>query len=867
MNNIQLAHGSGGQAMQQLINSLFMEAFANPWLAEQEDQARLDLAQLVAEGDRLAFSTDSYVIDPLFFPGGNIGKLAICGTANDVAVSGAIPRYLSCGFILEEGLPMETLKAVVTSMAETARAAGIAIVTGDTKVVQRGAADKLFINTAGMGAIPANIHWGAQTLTAGDVLLVSGTLGDHGATILNLREQLGLDGELVSDCAVLTPLIQTLRDIPGVKALRDATRGGVNAVVHEFAAACGCGIELSEAALPVKPAVRGVCELLGLDALNFANEGKLVIAVERNAAEQVLAALHSHPLGKDAALIGEVFGGCEFIRYDDRPWSEKEFNRLQTFTQIVSVVTEQIQSRVVNNVDYELLCRERDNFRILVAITNAVLSRLDMDELVSEVAKEIHYYFDIDDISIVLRSHRKNKLNIYSTHYLDKQHPAHEQSEVDEAGTLTERVFKSKEMLLINLHERDDLAPYERMLFNTWGNQIQTLCLLPLMSGDTMLGVLKLAQCEEKVFTTTNLNLLRQIAERVAIAVDNALAYQEIHRLKERLVDENLALTEQLNNVDSEFGEIIGRSEAMYSVLKQVEMVAQSDSTVLILGETGTGKELIARAIHNLSGRNNRRMVKMNCAAMPAGLLESDLFGHERGAFTGASAQRIGRFELADKSSLFLDEVGDMPLELQPKLLRVLQEQEFERLGSNKIIQTDVRLIAATNRDLKKMVADREFRSDLYYRLNVFPIHLPPLRERPEDIPLLAKAFTFKIARRLGRNIDSIPAETLRILSNMEWPGNVRELENVIERAVLLTRGNVLQLSLPDIALPEPETPPAATVVAQEGEDEYQLIVRVLKETNGVVAGPKGAAQRLGLKRTTLLSRMKRLGIDKSALI
>ncbi len=469
------------------------------------------------------------------------------------------------------------------------------------------------------------------------------------------------------------------------------------------------------------------------------------------------------------AAEGHIFGGCEFIRYDDRPWSEKEFNRLQTFTQIVSVVTE--------------------------------------------------------------------------------------------------RVFKSKEMLLINLHERDDLAPYERMLFDTWGNQIQTLCLLPLMSGDTMLGVLKLAQCEEKVFTTTNLNLLRQIAERVAIAVDNALAYQEIHRLKERLVDENLALTEQLNNVDSEFGEIIGRSEAMYSVLKQVEMVAQSDSTVLILGETGTGKELIARAIHNLSGRNNRRMVKMNCAAMPAGLLESDLFGHERGAFTGASAQRIGRFELADKSSLFLDEVGDMPLELQPKLLRVLQEQEFERLGSNKIIQTDVRLIAATNRDLKKMVADREFRSDLYYRLNVFPIHLPPLRERPEDIPLLAKAFTFKIARRLGRNIDSIPAETLRTLSNMEWPGNVRELENVIERAVLLTRGNVLQLSLPDIVLPEPETPPAATVVAQEGEDEYQLIVRVLKETNGVVAGPKGAAQRLGLKRTTLLSRMKRLGIDKSALI
>ena len=564
------------------------------------------------------------------------------------------------------------------------------------------------------------------------------------------------------------------------------------------------------------------------------------------------------------AAEGRIFGGCEFIRDDNRPWTEKEYQRLHTFTQIVAVVTEQIQSRVSNNVDYDLLCHERDNFRILVAITNAVLSRLDIDELVSEVAKEIHRYFRIDAISVVLRSNRKGKLNIYSTHYLDASHPVHDQSEVDEAGTLTERVFKSKEMLLLNLHEHDPLAPYEKMLFEMWDNKIQTLCLLPLMSGNTLLGVLKLAQCDEKVFTTTNLKLLRQIAERVSIAIDNALAYREIQRLKERLVDENLALTEQLNNVESEFGEIIGRSEAMNSVLKQVEMVAQSDSTVLILGETGTGKELIARAIHNLSGRNSRRMVKMNCAAMPAGLLESDLFGHARGAFTGASAQRIGRFELADKSSLFLDEVGDMPVELQPKLLRVLQEQEFERLGSNKLIHTDVRLIAATNRDLKQMVADREFRSDLYYRLNVFPIHLPPLRERPDDIPLLVKAFTFKIARRLGRNIDSIPAETLRLLSRMEWPGNVRELENVIERAVLLTRGSVLQLSLPEMSI-EPE-PLAAEVLPEEGEDEYQLIVRVLKESNGVVAGPKGAAQRLGLKRTTLLSRMKRLGIHKDQL-
>lgn len=256
-------------------------------------------------GDRLAFSTDSYVIDPLFFPGGDIGKLAVCGTANDVAVSGAIPRYL-LRIHPRRGLPMETLTAVVNSMAHTAREAGIAIVTGDTKVVQRDAADKLFINTAGMGAIPANIHWGAQRLSAGDVLLVTGTLGCHGATILNLREGLGLDGELRSDCAVLTPLIQTLCAIPGVKALRDATRGGVNAVVHEFAASSGCGIELTERGLPVKAAVRGLCELLGLDPLNFANEGKLVIGVERAAAEAVLAELRAHPLGKEAAIIGEV---------------------------------------------------------------------------------------------------------------------------------------------------------------------------------------------------------------------------------------------------------------------------------------------------------------------------------------------------------------------------------------------------------------------------------------------------------------------------------------------------------------------------------------------------------------------------------
>ncbi|HDM8436509.1 TPA: hydrogenase expression/formation protein HypE [Yersinia enterocolitica] len=303
---ITLAHGSGGRAMQSLIESLFLAAFSNPTLNEREDQARIALADLVAQGDRLAVSTDSYVIDPIFFPGGDIGKLAVCGTANDVAVSGATPRYLSCGFILEEGLPMASLERIVHSMAATAQQAGIQIVTGDTKVVQRGAADKIFINTTGIGVIPADIQWGTAMIRAGDRIVVSGTLGDHGATILNLREGLGLEAELTSDCALLAPLIAPLRHISGVRALRDATRGGVTAILHEFAAASGYGMEINEEDLPLKPAVRGICELLGLDALNFANEGKLVLVVSPEAQHAVLAELQRHPLGRDAAVIGQV---------------------------------------------------------------------------------------------------------------------------------------------------------------------------------------------------------------------------------------------------------------------------------------------------------------------------------------------------------------------------------------------------------------------------------------------------------------------------------------------------------------------------------------------------------------------------------
>lgn len=312
----------------------------------------------------------------------------------------------------------------------------------------------------------------------------------------------------------------------------------------------------------------------------------------------------------------------------------------------------------------------------------------------------------------------------------------------------------------------------------------------------------------------------------------------------------------------------------MEDLLQQVDIVAKSDSTVLICGETGTGKEVIARAIHQLSPRRDKPLVKINCTAIPASLLESELFGHDKGAFTGAINTHRGRFEIADGGTLFLDEIGDLPLELQPKLLRVLQEREIERLGGSRTIPVNVRVIAATNRDLWQMVEDRQFRSDLFYRLNVFPLELPPLRDRPEDIPLLAKHFTQKMARHMNRSIDAIPTEALRQLMSWDWPGNVRELENVIERAVLLTRGNSLNLHLnvrqsrllptlnEDSALRSSMAQLLHPTTPENDEEERQRIVQVLRETNGIVAGPRGAATRLGMKRTTLLSRMQRLGIS-----
>jgi formate hydrogenlyase transcriptional activator len=404
---------------------------------------------------------------------------------------------------------------------------------------------------------------------------------------------------------------------------------------------------------------------------------------------------------------------------------------------------------------------------------------------------------------------------------------------------------------------------------------LQSLCCVPLSRPTGPLGVFVLGSTRKNAFHTEDLTLLKEVAAQFAVSLENHRTTTEIDALKQRLADERKFLE---SNVGPEgpFAEIVGDSPALKRVLDQVSTVAPSNATVLILGETGTGKELVARAIHRLSRRKDGPFIKVNCAAIPTGLLESELFGHERGAFTGAVSQKIGRMELANGGTLFLDEIGEIPLDLQPKLLRVLQDQEFERLGSNRTIKVDLRLVAATNRDLAKGMALHEFRSDLFYRLSVFPIRVPPLSERREDLPLLIRFFVRKFALRMDRNIETIPKETMKVLTEWSWPGNVRELENLMERSVILSDGNVLHVPLSEMqgeshtpGQPEQSPDRSSSHSPGRGQDnsldnaEREHILRVLRETHGVLSGPDGAARRLGLKRTTLQSKMQRLKITR----
>ena len=534
-----------------------------------------------------------------------------------------------------------------------------------------------------------------------------------------------------------------------------------------------------------------------------------------------------------------------------------------------ALVANQIALAMDDAANFGASQRAQERLELLLDLTNRVVSRLNLRDVLREISANIRRVMQCDGVGIDLPSPEDQKLRLYALDFPGNpgiieegfEPPADEKASAVRAFLGGESVILSREEL-----EHEPIAPHLG---------IQSLVHVPLKGREGIVGVLSLGSLSQQAFSQDDVVFLNQIARQVAIAIENAVAFGEVSELKNKLAQEKLYLEDEIRS-ELKFEEIVGKSEALRRVLQQVETVAPTDSTVLIYGETGTGKELIARAVHNLSNRQSSNFVKLNCAAIPTGLLESELFGHERGAFTGAISQRVGRFELANRGTMFLDEIGEVPLELQPKLLRVLQEREFERLGSTRTLRTDARLIAATNRDLESLVNEQKFRSDLYYRLNVFPVRVPSLRERPEDIPLLVRHFVQQFSRRMAKAIDTIPSETMSSLIKYPWPGNIRELQNIIERAVILTTGPVLRVPSDDLRLPS--NAPVSPVAAPKSEmassaalnrnmravledAERQQILATLEEANWIVAGNNGAATRLGMKRSTLQSRMQKLGI------
>jgi formate hydrogenlyase transcriptional activator len=521
----------------------------------------------------------------------------------------------------------------------------------------------------------------------------------------------------------------------------------------------------------------------------------------------------------------------------------------------LGLASDQIGLAIDAAVNFYVSQRVQDQLKLILDLTNQVVSNLEFHDLLQAASGSVRRVMHCDAAAVMLVNDQGTHLRVHALDYPDSRGLFTEGSLVPIEGSLPGESFKSGRPMVVNRLDPAEIPP--EMYRKAAGEGLNSFCDVPLISRNRLLGVLAVARREENAFDDDEVAFLIQVANQVSIGVENALAYTEIAGLKDRLAQEKLYLEDEIRG-EMDFEGIVGQSSALRHVLNLVETVAPSDSTVLLLGETGTGKELIARAIHDRSRRKDRTFVKLNCAAIPTGLLESELFGHERGAFTGAISQKVGRLELADQGTLFLDEVGDIPSEIQPKLLRALQEREFERLGSTRTKKVDVRLVAATNRDLEKMIESREFRSDLYYRLNVFPIRIPPLRERPEDIPLLVRYFAQKYGRRMEKQIESIPAAAMKKLSGWHWPGNIRELENFIERSVILTHGSTLQV--PDGELNSPAK--AAPVPGSREAEDRDEILRILKESGGRVAGPLGAAMRMGIKRTTLISRMKKLGIE-----
>ena len=506
--------------------------------------------------------------------------------------------------------------------------------------------------------------------------------------------------------------------------------------------------------------------------------------------------------------------------------------------------------------------RKRAEEAVMLQLSGALLANVDVLKLLSAISASIREVIPHDCATLSLYDRTTGEL---ITQFLGADDPGSARAEVriPVEGSPAGAAFRTREPVLLQRIQDSPFA--EETVRHLTALGMQSGCWVALIDRGEAIGALAVASRLEGSFSMREAEMLVHIADRVAMAVNNAIAFRRLAELRDKLRQEKQYLEEELN-LERRFEDIVGESKGLRQVLKQIETVAPTDATVLIQGETGTGKELLARAIHRLSSREDRTFVKLNCAAIPAGLLESELFGHEKGAFTGAIARKIGRVELAHEGTLFLDEVGEMPLELQPKLLRALQEREIERVGGNRPIPVNVRLIAATNRDLSKMVAMKEFRADLFYRLKVFPIVAPPLRDRASDIPVLVRHFVATHSRRMGKTIESIPEETMDALVRWPWPGNIRELENFLERAVILTRGPVLYVPLAELATaPDAEAGVSENPTLHAAERDH--ILRVLREAKGQIAGPDGAAARLGLKRTTLNSKIKKLGIERSDFI
>jgi len=521
--------------------------------------------------------------------------------------------------------------------------------------------------------------------------------------------------------------------------------------------------------------------------------------------------------------------------------------------------------------------QQNDQLQLLLNLTNRITSNLRLRDVLRAVAANIREVLHADAVTVALPDAASEKFRVFAMDFPHGKGVVKEEL-LCTLSAVDKKALDTLKPVVLDTREPNELAPEAADIVAAEG--IKALCNIPLANRGRALGILSIVRTTETPFSPGDVDFLSRASGQIAIAIENAMVYHEISQLKDKLAQEKLYLEEEIRS-EMNFENIIGNSSALKHVLELVETVAPSDSTVLLLGETGTGKELIARAIHDRSRRKDRTFVKLNCAAIPTGLLESELFGHEKGAFTGAIIQKVGRMELADQGTLFLDEVGDIPIEIQPKLLRVLQEREFERLGSIHTRRVNIRLVAATNRDLEEMIAAREFRSDLYYRLHVFPIRIPPLRERKEDIPPLVSYFVQKFAKQMQKQIEAISPAVMRGLTAWDWPGNIRELENFMERAVIVTRGKSLDPPLGElrktntIELPRSDQREISqsagdttnsrsnriSVVDEYKRKQRDEIIWALTTCKGRVGGADGAAARLGMNRTTFVSRMRKFGI------